>query len=197
LKIFNPMDPEPQSTAPAKSTDEQPELEQLRAEAATNLAGWQRAKADYANLDRDWRERQQQFMGMAKAAIVLELLPIHDNLQLAVQHLPAERSGEGWAQGFVQVARQLEQLLTQMGLERLPAPVTYDPATHEAVAREGSELPEGSVIREVRPGYRLAGQLIRPSQVAVSSGKLEAESTKSESEITDGPSANDQAPVAN
>lgn len=168
------MEPDQQTVTPAAeaaaSSDEQAELERLRAEAAANLAGWQRAKADYANLDRDWRERQQQFMGMAKAAIVLELLPIHDNLQLAVQHVPSDRSGEGWVQGFVQVARQLEQLLTHMGLERLPAPVTYDPAAHEAVAREASELPEGAVIREVRPGYRLAGQLIRPAQVAVSSG---------------------------
>jgi molecular chaperone GrpE len=47
----------------------------------------------------------------------------------------------------------------------------FDPNLHEAIAHEPSEkLPEGSIIRQTRRGYRYKDRLLRPASVVVSSG---------------------------
>ncbi|KAM5574751.1 hypothetical protein ABKV19_013942 [Rosa sericea] len=47
----------------------------------------------------------------------------------------------------------------------------FDPSVHEAIALEESqEFPEGIVIQEIRRGFLLGGQLLRPAMVKVSIG---------------------------
>lgn len=152
--------------------DEQNEqtLEELKAQAAENLAGWQRAQADYANLEKSWQERQGQFMEMARGALALEVLPIKAHLDLAVEHIPQAARDEAWVQGIVHIQREVQQLLEKVGVSELPAVDAFDPALHEAVGHEASDQPEGAILRVVRPGYRMNGKVIQPTQVVVSSG---------------------------
>lgn len=159
------MDTENQN--PIEGADE---LEQLREQAAANLAGWQRAQADYVNLDKSWQERQGQFMEMARGALALELLPVSANFDLAVEHIPAQAKAEAWVQGVVHIQRQVQQLLEKMGVQAMPEPRVFDPLLHEAVGHEPSDQPAGAVIRTVRPGYTMNGKVIQPAQVVVSSG---------------------------
>jgi molecular chaperone GrpE len=146
------------------------DLELLRAQSADNLAGWQRAKADYANLERNWQERQGQFMEMARGALALELLPIMSHFNLAVEHIPESAKAEAWVQGIVHIQREVQQLLEKMGVQPIAEADAFDPAQLEAVGHEPSEQPAGAIIRVVRQGYAMNDKVIQPSQVVVSSG---------------------------
>jgi molecular chaperone GrpE len=65
---------------------------------------------------------------------------------------------------------QLAQVLETEGLEEIPAEgKPLDPELHEVVSyMETSDVPENSVLEEVRKGYKLNGKVIRPSLVVVS-----------------------------
>jgi molecular chaperone GrpE len=70
------------------------------------------------------------------------------------------------------VRRQLVDFLQQHGVEVVEAEgKPFDPNVHEAVSQEVSDaVPEGSVVRQLRKGYRLKDRLLRASLVVVSSG---------------------------
>jgi molecular chaperone GrpE len=144
--------------------------EQLQALADENLAGWQRAKADYANLEKSWQERQKQFFDMAKAATVVELLPIINHFSLAVDHIPLDQREAAWVAGIIHIQRELQQLVEKLGVQLMPEPKMFDPALHEAVSREPSDEPVGTVLKTTRQGYTIGDKVIQPAQVVVSSG---------------------------
>jgi molecular chaperone GrpE len=70
------------------------------------------------------------------------------------------------------VLKQLNDLLADNGLRPIEAVgEKFDPNLHEAIAHEPStEIPEETVLRQLRRGYRLKDRLLRPSTVVVSSG---------------------------
>ncbi|MDQ5940769.1 MAG: molecular chaperone GrpE, partial [Candidatus Dependentiae bacterium] len=76
-----------------------------------------------------------------------------------------------WAQGMSYVGSQLEQILDDMGVSKFdPAGQDFNAAEHEAIERVESEQPEGMVLETTLPGYKIAGRVVRPATVRVSSG---------------------------
>lgn len=146
------------------------ELAQVKAQVEEYLAGWQRAKADYANLEKSWLARQQQFLDMAKGAMVLELLPILDHFRLATSHIPPPQEKASWVQGIIHIQREMEQFLEKLGAAPIPPQEQFDPVVHEVIAHEPSNQPRGTVLRQARAGYTMNGQVIQPAQVVVSAG---------------------------
>jgi molecular chaperone GrpE len=73
---------------------------------------------------------------------------------------------------MVLVQKQLNDLLFENGLEPIEAEgKAFDPNWHEAIAHEPSDqVSEGTVLRQVRRGYRLKDRLLRPAKVVVSRG---------------------------
>jgi molecular chaperone GrpE len=73
---------------------------------------------------------------------------------------------------MVLVQKQLNDLLAENGLQPIEAEgKPFDPNLHEAIAHESSDqVPEETVLRQVRRGYRFKDRLLRPANVVVSSG---------------------------
>ena len=71
------------------------------------------------------------------------------------------------------VYSQLQDFLADQGVQSIDATgQPFDPNLHEAIAQEASaEVPEGTVIRQLRKGYKLKDRLLRPANVIVSKGK--------------------------
>jgi molecular chaperone GrpE len=74
------------------------------------------------------------------------------------------------------VAGQLRNFLREQGVEEFEAVgQPFDPNLHDAVAQEPSaKVPEGTIISQVRRGYRLRDRLLRPASVVVSTGAPKA-----------------------
>jgi len=141
----------------------------LKSKCQEYLAGWQRAKADYENFKKETDKRMSEVSDYAKAGLVSELIPILDNFTKAVEHVPEEQAKEDWVVGIFHIKKQLEDFLTDNGLEKIvTVGQKFDHNLHEAVGKEKSEQEKDTIIKEVSSGYKLNGQVIIPAKVIVS-----------------------------
>ena len=74
--------------------------------------------------------------------------------------------------GMSMVGRQIHDFLRESGVQEIEAlGKAFDPNLHEALSQEASPtVPEGTVIRVTRRGYKLKDRLLRAASVIVSSG---------------------------
>jgi len=156
---------EPAPIGPAEGR-ERDEVEGLRAQLAEARDRQLRLLADFDNfrkrVDRDRTESSRH----ALAESVRELLPVVDNLELA---LASNGDVEDLRRGVEMIARQFLEALRSIAVEPVPAVgAAFDPKVHEAVQRtESSEVSQPTVVEELRRGYLLQGRLIRPALVRV------------------------------
>ena len=130
-----------------------------------------RVMAEFQN----YRKRNQAEVALLRAlateAFVTDLLPVLDNFERTIAHLDAGATVESLLGGIKAVERQLRSVLEGQRVSRIPAVgQPFDPALHEAVASEESELPAETVLEEIQPGYRMGEKVIRPAIVKVSKG---------------------------
>jgi molecular chaperone GrpE len=128
-----------------------------------------RTTAEFDNyrkrVDRDRKEMADR----AAEAILIEILPIIDDLERALAAPDAGEGAEGYRRGVELIHRQLLDLLTRRGVTPIETTgATFDPHLHQAVSSEPSaDHREGEVIEEFRRGYRLGDRLLRPAMVKV------------------------------
>jgi molecular chaperone GrpE len=91
-------------------------------------------------------------------------LPVLDNFEASLAHVPEERKENGWVEGIIHIKRQIEDILKSNGIEEIVVKVgdQFNPEIHEAVAGEGEK-----VKKILQKGYRLNGRIIRPTKVEV------------------------------
>lgn len=144
--------------------------EQLRNEIRQLNDRWLRSEAEMDNLRRRTRRELEENAKFANQRLLVDLMEVVDNLQRALG--AANQTAEGSLVAGVQmVAVQFEDVLKRHGCERVPTVgQTFDPNVHEAIQMVACESPAGSIVQEVRSGYRLHDRLIRPAQVVVAAG---------------------------
>ena len=128
----------------------------------TLTADLQRLQAEYANyrkrVDRD-RVSTTEF---AFASVLIELLPVLDDLDRAGEH--GELTG-----GFKAVADRINTTVEKLGLTKFAdVPVAFNPEIHEALMHETSkDVTEPTATKILQPGYKFKERIIRPARVAV------------------------------
>ncbi len=138
------------------------ELDLARQEAAERTADLQRVTAEYANYRRRVDRDRETVTASAKSSVVLELLPILDDLDRARTH--GDLTGS-----FGAVADKLVAAVTKLGLQPVGTVGDhFDPAIHEAVQfGTSTEVSEPTVTTVFRSGYSFGGKLLRPAVVVV------------------------------
>jgi len=148
---------EPSPDLPAEVADLKMKLE----EASRRLLYLQ---AEMENV-RKAADRDRVEAGRFAAAMAVEnLLPVLDDLDVAIGALPPEH-----AKGVALVRENAAKALGELGLREIPAEGrAFDPYVHEAVETviEG-EGKDGTVVRVLRKGYQVHSRVLRPSLVAV------------------------------
>jgi len=151
------------------ATAEAGELAQEREKAETYYKNWQRAAADFANFKRRVEQERQETARLSNAALVINLLPVYDDLDRAVGSVDSTLAGLNWVQGVSAIHQKFGRLLEAMGVTEVAAEgVEFDPLHHEAVGRQPGE--EGKVLHVLQKGYELHGKVIRPAMVIVGEG---------------------------
>jgi molecular chaperone GrpE len=165
-----------QETALPKE-ETQKELEEARAKAAGFLANWQRAEADFINYKKRAEQEKGDTAQRTLAVLVLELLPVLDDLERGFLSLPPELSGLTWIEGIQLIYRKLHAILERQGLTEIKTKgQRFEPSQHEAVRYADGE--EGIVLAELQKGYRLSERVLRPALVVVGKGKGEGSDEK-------------------
>ncbi|MBT9161150.1 MAG: Protein GrpE [Dehalococcoidia bacterium] len=97
------------------------------------------------------------------------LLPVLDDLELALNNVSVKLAGFTWVEGIVLIHRKFHAILEGQGLERIETEGNdFDPNFHQAVLYEEGE--EGKIVEELQKGYMLHGRLLRPAMVKVGKG---------------------------
>ncbi|MYD17971.1 MAG: nucleotide exchange factor GrpE [Chloroflexi bacterium] len=164
------------------ASEPESEFDALRQESARNLAGWQRAQADYENLKRrsaqDVRDRVQQ----SQRGILLDLLDLADDFERAEREAPQAPGDDPdpddpWRKGVELISQKLHALLLKQQVSRIEtANHPFDPELHEAVG----QLPGGhnEIVAVLRTGYTIGPtsnpRVLRATQVMVGDGSIES-----------------------
>ncbi|MFN8555823.1 MAG: nucleotide exchange factor GrpE [Dehalococcoidia bacterium] len=156
-----------EATAEAESLESlRAQLDEERARAQSYHQQWQRAAADFQNYKRRTEEERQKNALYANLALVLNVLPIYDDLERALGNLDVKLAGLQWVEGIRQIGRKFQGALEASGVKEIAAEAQpFDPNLHEAIAQEAGE--DGLVLRVVQKGYTMGDRVIRPAMVVV------------------------------
>lgn len=140
----------------------------LEQQLAERTADVQRIQAEFINFKNRTHQDQQRITATVKADVIKDILPVVDDIERALNHLPADLKKNTWAQGVQKIHDRLLAQLKKLDvtkLESLNQP--FNPEFHEAVQVEGEG--EHQVVSEVlQEGYRYQDQVIRHAVVKVS-----------------------------
>jgi molecular chaperone GrpE len=168
---------------PARSPREIDLESRLKAEterreaAEAKLVGVQ-AKFEEAksSLEKETAEMRSRLMKtledrgkQAQFNFLTTLLPVLDNLNLAVAASEKDSSLEHLRDGVIGTARSFEQALISVGVEPIVSiGATFDPEIHEAVDMVGVEPEDDEkIVAEYARGYRFGDKLLRAARVQV------------------------------
>jgi molecular chaperone GrpE len=147
-------------------------LAKAKEKAEANLAGWQRAQADFINYKRRNEQEMAEVSQFANATLMLSLLPILDDLERAFAAIPPRLAKASWIDGVRLIWRKLQTTLEAQGLTPIKAlGEPFDPNFHEAVRQDKGK--EGVVVGELLKGYKLHDKIIRAARVVVGNGEEE------------------------
>ena len=185
-----PASPESAQAEPVEAPLEE-QLAKAKEDAQRNLCNWQRAEADFQNYKRRVEQERSESRRFASAALIINVLPILDDLERALGSLDARLAGLTWFEGIALIHRKLLVLLDNAGVTPIQAEgQQFDPSIHEAVTHADGE--EGKVLAEVQRGYKLHDRVLRPAMVVVGKGKEETKEEK-EAEAPEGSEKPEQA----
>jgi molecular chaperone GrpE len=146
------------------------QLADEREKAQSYMHNWQRAAADYQNFKRRVEEERSETARLANAALVINLLPLVDDLDRALHNVDTHLAGLTWVDGIRLIQRKFQAVLEMAGVEEIHADgQQFDPSIHEAVSQAPGE--ENKVVAVVQKGYRLGDRVIRPAMVIVGEGQ--------------------------
>jgi len=141
-------------------------IEALTKEKDETVGLLQRIQADFDNFRRRNTSVRLDSYEEGKRDTVKELLPALDNLERALESIPAENAS--LREGIAMVQRQMLDSLKKLGLEEVESNCIFDPNKHEAVMREKVDGKEsGEIVVVFQKGYRMGDRIIRHCMVKV------------------------------
>lgn len=173
-----PTQPQPKKSKNPKTTPV--EYQQQIGELTAHL---QSLQAEFENYKKRQVVEQAALMDNAKVAVLTELLPALDNFDRAATHLPVELENNAWAKGMQYVGQQLLAILEEIGIDKITPQEgeVFDHNLHDAIDTVlRDDLPPGSVVEVINPGYKLNERVIRPAIVKVSKDSVSEEANQTE-----------------
>jgi molecular chaperone GrpE len=130
-----------------------------------------RLQAEFENYKKRMAREKAEFLKFATEGLLLEFLPVLDNLERAIASARAETAGhEAVVEGIDMIARLFRATLEKAGVKPMDAVgKPFDPGLHQAVAQVESPGEEDNVVvGEIQKGYLLEGRVLRAAMVKVS-----------------------------
>jgi molecular chaperone GrpE len=157
-----------------KKSDEQVEtlekvMETERKRSEEYLTQLRYARADIENLKKRFDRQLEDAKMYANERIIIELLDVVDELEMAVESAASSNPADPLVQGVEMTLKKLTKILEKEEVSPIKSVgEPFDPEKHNAVARiEKEGVEECIIIEEVRRGYTMRGRVIRPSIVKV------------------------------
>jgi molecular chaperone GrpE len=152
------------------ASSKKPTPKDIERKVAELTEALQRERADATNIRRRHDEQIASLRVATKAHVVKDLLPIIDNFERALKHVPKELEANDYIKGVTAIVKQFEKTLADMGVERIKTVgQPFDPHLHEAVSAEEGDGDHEVVSEELQSGYKIGNDVIRHAMVRVKS----------------------------
>ncbi len=161
------------------ATQDVQQLQQQLTDAHDRLL---RTQAEMENIRRRSQRDMQEGRRFANQALLVDLLPVLDNMERAIDAAQQSPEGGGLLEGFKMLHQLLLSTFEKHHCRPVPAAgADFDPALHQAVLQTPSDdFAAGAVTQVHQQGYQLHDRVIRPAQVVVSSGSASGGNESSE-----------------
>ena len=127
-------------------------------------------QADLENFKKRSDREAEQVKNWCTERLVIQLLDVVDELELAVKNGEISTSPESLIEGVEMTLKKFRKVLEQEGVIPIESPEgkVFDPTRHNAIAAvEQDDVADGTVLEEIRKGYMMKGKVIRPTIVKV------------------------------
>ena len=135
------------------------------------LTGWQRAKADYVNLQKELDLARTNVSILTKEKMVDKLLPALDSFEMAFSNKEHwEKIDKDWQNGITSIYQQLLSGLEKSGIEKIyEIEVPFDPSIHQSISivETDDEAKDHTVEKVLQIGYKIGDRVIRPAKVTI------------------------------
>jgi len=145
-------------------------IEQLMQEVVEASESRQRALADFKNFQRRSAEQEQRMTRITSVEAYRSVLPVLDQLRLALEQDPSAASGEQILEGVRIAGDELEKVLSDRGIERVEpgSGDEFDPRCHEAMMNvEDADIESGRIVQVLQVGFVLGEHVLRPAKVSI------------------------------
>lgn len=147
------------------------ELKACQKEKEEYLTGWQRAKADYINLQKELELVRVSSSILTKEKMAESLLPALDSFEMAFQNKEHwETLDKDWRAGIESIYQQLISGLEKSGIEKIDkADIPFDPNIHQSISvvETEDESKDHTVEKVLHTGYKMGDRVIRPAKVTI------------------------------
>ena len=147
------------------------DLKQARKEKEEYLTGWQRAKADYVNLQKSEGEKYKELRTHVTTAMIEDLLPVLDSFDMAMSNKEAwEKVDANWRNGIEYIRSQFYRVLEDNNVAPInQIGVKFDPNLHESISstETSDESKDHTISSVTQSGYKIGDKIIRPARVVV------------------------------
>jgi len=147
------------------------ELKNCRKEKEEYLTGWQRAKADYINLQKEYNNLHSSSSILTKESFLMNLLPAIDSFDMAFANKEAwEKVDKNWRMGVEYIYQQLLNGLSLEGIEKIGKEgENFNPLIHESIESIETNVSEKDhkIAKIIQTGYKIGDKIIRPARVNV------------------------------
>ncbi len=145
-------------------------IAKLEEELSVAKNAYFKAYADTENIKRRLQSEADNTRKYRIQSFATEVLPVIDNLERALDNIPADETISNYFVGFNMIYTQLMNALTNEGVTEIEAlNLPFDPNFHQALMSEVVEGVEANTVVEVlQKGYKLKDRIIRPALVKVS-----------------------------
>lgn len=144
------------------------EVDALQQQVTELTEALQRERADVINVRRRHDEQLASVKTVVKVQIIEDLLPVIDNFERALGHVPKEIEESNFVKGVSGIVKQFEKTLTDLGVTKIQTVgQLFDPNLHEAVGAEDGSGNKEVVVEELQAGYQLGDNILRHAMVRV------------------------------
>jgi molecular chaperone GrpE len=145
-------------------------LEEEKAKAEANRVGWQRAQADFINYKRFVEQEKMENSKYLAGSIMMNFVPMLDDLERAIAAIPADDSQKTWVEGFKLIEKKFQAILEKQGLKPIKSiGLDFDCRSMDAITCIPGK--KDVVLQEIEKGYMLNEKVIRPAKVIVGGGE--------------------------
>ena len=144
------------------SSEENPELLQLKDKYLRTLA-------EYENFRKRSEKEKAQMFELGAKSIIEQLLPVVDNFERALEHIPEEEKENSFTKGVEGIYKQIQKMFSDCDIQAIEAVgQKFDPALHNAVmTEEEGDAEEDTITQDLQKGYTYRGNVVRHSMVKV------------------------------